>query len=119
MTATTSDNSAIATAPSALELFRAKPAVALTIQALSTSANGLKAVWAHEQETKFGRSVLLWGRDIFIAVALPLLSLIWLAVKLAYQIARKPETRAVIARRYESVKAWAAPKFSYDAEAAD
>jgi hypothetical protein len=100
--------------PSALTTFKARPAVVLTLQSFNTSFNGLQAVWQFESENKFGQSVALWLIDIFKAVVLPLLSLLWLALTTAYQIARKPETRAAFIARYESLKGWLAPKFGYE-----
>jgi hypothetical protein len=74
-------------------------------------------VWAFESENKFGRSVAIFLRDIFVQVALPLLSLLWLALSAVYQKASKPETKAAIIARYEAVKAWASPKFDYERDA--
>jgi hypothetical protein len=91
-----------------------RPSLALIRQSFKTSADGLAAVWAFESENKFGQSVLFWFADIFGAVALPILSLIWLALKLVYQKANHPDTRAAIIARYEVVKAWASPKFDYE-----
>jgi hypothetical protein len=100
--------------PSALSTFKAHPATNLTIQSFQASFNGLAAVWAFEQENHFGQSVALWLIDIFKAVALPILSLIWLALSMAYQKAKHPATRAAVVSRYQSAKAWASPKFGYE-----
>jgi hypothetical protein len=115
MTATTSIETA--TTPSALAIFKAHPATMLTIQSFTTSFNGLAAVWQFEQENKFGQSVAIFLKDIFVQVALPLLSLLWLALSTAYRTARKPETKAAIIARYEAAKAWMAPKFGYERDA--
>jgi hypothetical protein len=123
MTATTPIDSVISiestdtSNQSALATFRAHPAADLIIQSFKSSFNGLAAVWAFEQENRFGRSVATFLKDIFVQVALPLLSLLWLALSTAYQKASKPETKAAIIARYEAVKAWAAPKFGYEREA--
>jgi hypothetical protein len=111
MTTTTPTDSAT---PSALATFRAHPAANLTVKSFTTSFNGLQAVWQFEQENRFGRSVASFLKDIFVQVALPLLSLLWLALSTAYRTARKPETKAAIIARYESVKAWASPKLGYE-----
>jgi hypothetical protein len=102
---------------SALATLRAHPAPNPTIQSFKASANGLAAVWAFESENKFGRSVATFLKDIFVQVALPLLSLLWLALSTAYRTARKPETKAAIIARYEALKTWAAPKFGYERDA--
>jgi hypothetical protein len=102
---------------SALATFRAHPATNLTIQSFTTSFNGLQAVWAFESENKFGQSVAIFLKDIFVQVALPLLSLLWLALSTVYRTARKPETKAAIIARYEAVKTWASPKFGYERDA--
>jgi hypothetical protein len=91
-----------------------KPALALARQSFKASADGLAAVWAFESENKFGQSVAIFLKDIFVQVALPLLSLLWLVLSTAYRTARKPETKAAIIARYESLKAWASPEFGYE-----
>ncbi|MGI8933412.1 MAG: hypothetical protein ACR2FS_05000 [Phormidesmis sp.] len=121
MTATTqitTTSTATASQPnhteSALTTFSAHPSTRLTWQAMTATADGFRAVWAMEKESKFGQSVALFLKDIFIACLLPLLSLLWLALTTAYRFARHPETRAAVVSRYQSAKDWAAPKFGYE-----
>lgn len=127
---TTADNRAItvkaetvapiaADASAKWELFTARPSVAATGSAFKTAGNGFKTIWTEEQENEYGKSFLMWGFSIFKAIALPLLSLIWLAINTAYVWTRKPETKAAIIARYQSLKTWLAPKFSYEREPVD
>jgi len=126
----TTDNAAItvqATSPApivadvsnALETFTTRPAVAASLSALVATGDGVKSVWEFEQQNQFGRSVVLWAWDIFTAVALPLLSLIWLALNKIYVWAIAPQTRAAASEKWAELKAWAAPKFAYENTAAE
>ena len=98
----------------ALETFTARPAVAASLSALVTTGDGVKSVWEFEQQNQFGRSVVLWAWDIFTAVALPLLSLVWLALNKGYVWALTPHTRAAAAEKWAELKVWAALKFDYE-----
>lgn len=116
MTAITSELATVS-AQSPIARFTAHPASIAVKSAIVSSYNGLQAVWQFEQENRFGRSVAIFLKDIFVQVALPLLSLLWLALSTAYRTARKPETKAAIVARYEAVKVWASPKFGYERDA--
>jgi hypothetical protein len=103
--------------PSASPQLEVHPAAVNTAQAFKDTWTGLQAVWQFEKENQFGLSVLKFVGDIFVQVVLPLLSLIWLALSTAYRTARKPETKAAVIARYQSAKAWMAPKFGYERNA--
>lgn len=104
----------IADISTALETFTARPAVAVTLSALNATGDGLKSVWQFEAENKFGLSVASFVWDIFAAVALPLLSLVWLAINKGYVWALSPKTRATASAKWAELKVWAAPKFDYE-----
>ena len=120
MTATTSTQSALTidqvdtSARAALARFRAHPAVALTEQAFTTTADGVKAIWTFEQENKFGQSVALFLKDIFMTCLLPLLSLLWLALATGWNWALNPETHRAIVDKWNAFAVWIAPKFAYN-----
>ena len=102
-----------ATEPSVIARIKSHQATQLTAQAFIKTADGFKAVWAMESENHFGQSVALFLKDIFVACLLPLLSLLWLGLRTAYQIASKPETRAAISSRWNQLTDWLSPKFDY------
>jgi len=110
MTATTSDLTTVP-AQSPVARFTAHLATVAAKDAIVSSYNGFQSVWQFEQENKFGQSVALWLMDIFKAVLLPLLALLWLGLSNAYRICRNPETKAAIVARYESVKGSITAKF--------
>ena len=97
--------------------FKARPSVAATIGALAKAKDGFLDIWFEEKAHEYGRSFIEWLWSIFTAIALPLLSLLWLAINKGYVWSRKPETRAKAAAKWQSVKNWAAPKFDYETEA--
>lgn len=99
------------------EAFIARPGVAATGNALSTIGNSLKAAWKEEQEDRHAQRFFVRAFEFTKAIALPILSLIWLAANHSYQIARKPETKAAAAAKWQRLKTWAAPKFDYEREA--
>ena len=101
------------------ESFTARPGVAATGNALKGAADGLGLVWAHEKEHGTGRQFLEFCLDASKAIALPILSLVWLALNSAYIWIRKPETKAAVSAKWQALKDWAAPKFNYEREQAD
>ena len=98
------------------EAFTARPGVAATGKALSTVKGSLIEIWEYEKETKTGKRFAEFCLDVAKRIALPILSLLWLALNHLYQAARKPEAKAAIVARYQTVKDWAAPKFGYERE---
>ncbi|PZO11256.1 MAG: hypothetical protein DCF25_19740 [Leptolyngbya foveolarum] len=102
---------------SAWDAFSSRPGVAATLSAFRVAASGFKWLWAQEQEFGNVRKFLIFLKDAFNAVALPLLSLVWLALNHLYQWSRKPETKTAVVSRWQSVKGWASPKFAYEREA--
>ena len=86
--------------------FKARPGIAATIGALAKAKDGFVAVWAEENEHEYGRSFFEWLWSIFVAIALPLFSLLWLAINKGYVWSRKPETRAKAAEKWQVVKGW-------------
>lgn len=110
-TSTLTVNDVDTTGREALAAFTSHPAVALTGDAIKATVAGVKLVVDHEREYHAAQHFFQFCIDAFKAIALPLLSLVWLALTTAYKFARNPETKAYIVARYEAVKAWAAPKF--------
>ena len=98
------------------EAFTARPGVAATGNALSTLKASAIEVWKYEKEHHTVKSFALFSWDVVQRIALPILSLLWLALNHLYQAARKPEAKAAIVARYQAVKDWAAPKFGYERE---
>jgi len=96
--------------------FTARPGVAATGNALSTLKASAIEVWKYEKEHHTVKSFALFSWDVVQRIALPILSLLWLALNHLYQAARKPEAKAAIVARYQTVKDWAAPKFGYERE---
>ena len=96
------------------EQFTARPAVAATGKAFKATATGFKTVWDEELTHEYGKSFVLWGFGVLKAIALPLLSLIWLALNTFYVWVRKPETRRAAAARWQSFRAWLEQKFNYE-----
>ena len=96
--------------------FTAHPGVAATGNALIATGKGFKAVWDEEKENEYGKSFVLWGFGVVKAIALPILSLLWLALNSLYVWIHKPETRAAISAKWQAVKAWVAPKSDYKGE---
>lgn len=124
----TADNSAItvqATSPAPIaadasakwEIFTARPGVAATGSAFKKAGSGAKWLWGQEKEYGYVRKFLIFLKDAFNLIALPILSLLWLALNHLYQAARKPETKVAAAAKWQAVKVWAAPKFDYEREA--
>lgn len=124
----TADNSAItvqatelapiaADASAKWESFTARPGVAATGSAFKKAGSGAKWLWAQEKEYGNVRKFLIFLKDAFNAVVLPLLSLVWLALNHVYQWSRKPETKASVIACYQLAKTWAAPKYDYETEA--
>ena len=101
------------------ESIASRPGVAATGNALKGAADGLGLVWAHEKEHGTGRQFLEFCLDAAKAIALPILSLFWLALNSAYIWIRKPETKTAISAKWRSLKNWAAPKFNYERKQAD
>ena len=101
------------------ESFTARPGIAATANALKGSVDALALVWSHEREHGTGRQFLEFCFDASKAIALPILSLFWLALNSVYIWIRKPETKAATSAKWKAVKAWAAPKFNYEREQAD
>ena len=95
------------------EAFTARPAIAATGNALSTLKASAIEVWEYEKENQRVKNFALFCWDVVQRIALPILSLLWLALNHLYQAARKPETRAKAAAKWQSLKVWAAPKFAY------
>ena len=104
-------------AQNALAAFTARPAVAAGLSALNATGEGVKLVWEHEQEYHTFRLFLCFVFDGLKAIFAPLFAVLWLAVNKGYLWTRKSETRAAVAAKWQSVKAWAAPKFDYETEA--
>ena len=102
---------------SAWDAFRARSGVAASLSALSKTKDGFTYIWEAEQEEQFGQSVVAFFWQIFKAVVLPLLSLIWLALNKAYVWLIAPKTRATASEKWAELKEWAAPKF--DCESAE
>lgn len=88
----------------------------LARQALSASAKGFATVWSHEMENKFGRTVVIWSWDIFVAVALPILSFLWLGVSTFARFVCKPETWKYISAQCRKVSDWLSLKFGSEPE---
>ena len=80
------------------------PAIAATISAFSTARDGCNVIWAHEMEHQTGRAFVVFCFEVFKAIVLPLLALLWLAMTTAYRWARSAETRRWIKNRVESVR---------------
>ena len=99
------------------ESIASRPGVAATGNALKGAADGLGLVWAHEKEHGTGRQFLEFCLDAAKAIALPILSLFWLALNNAYLWLRKPETKATVSAKWQALKDWAAPKFGYERSA--
>jgi len=98
------------------ETFTARPGIAATGSALKSTAAGFKWVWRYEKENGTMQTFAAFLWDAFKAIALPLLSLLWLALNHGYEWIRKPETKTAIVARYQSAKSWLAPKFNYERE---
>lgn len=98
---------------SAWDSFSVRPGVAASLFALSKTKDGFMYIWEAEQEEQFGQSVVVFFWQIFKAVALPLLSLIWLAVNKAYVWLIAPQTRAATSEKWAELQNWLAPKFNY------
>ncbi len=99
------------------ESFTARPAVAAAGDTLSTLKGSLVEIWAYEKEKQTVKHFALFCWDVAQRISLPILSLLWLALNHLYQFIRKPETRAQVAAKWQSLKAWAAPKYDYETEA--
>ena len=99
------------------EAFTARPGVAATGNALSTLKASAIEVWKYEKEHHTVKSFALFSWDVVQRIALPVLSLLWLALNHLYQAARKPETKAAAIAKWQTLKAWLAPKFAYETEA--
>ena len=103
----------------AWDSFRVRPGVAVSLSALSKTKEGFIYIWEAEQEEQFGQSVVVFFWQIFKTVALPLLSLIWLALNKGYVWAIAPQTRAAASEKWQELKEWAAPKFGYEKTAVE
>ena len=103
-----------AAASSQWQAFAARPGIAATVSALIASGNGFKRIWNEEKQYEYGKSFIVWGFGVAKAIALPILSLFWLALNSAYIWIRKPETKTAISAKWHSLKDWAAPKFGYE-----
>ena len=99
------------------EAFTARPPIAATGNALSTLKASAIEVWKYEKEHHTVKSFALFSWDVVQRIALPVLSLLWLALNHLYQAARKPETKAAAIAKWQTLKAWLAPKFAYETEA--
>ena len=99
------------------ESFTARPGVAATGNALSTLKASAIEVWEYEKEHHTVKRFALFSWDAVQRIALPVLSLLWLALNHLYQAARKPETKAAAIAKWQTLKAWLAPKFAYETEA--
>ena len=101
----------------ALAAFTARPVVAASLSALNATGEGVKLVWAHEQEYHTARLFLWFVFDALKAIFAPLFAVLWSLVNRAYVWSRKPETRAAVSAKWQALKDWAAPKFAYESEA--
>lgn len=90
--------------------FTIRPGVAASLSALSKTKDGFVYIWEAEQEEQFGQSVVVFLWQIFKAVVLPLLSLLWLALNKGYAWAKEDETRAVAAKKWQEIKKWVSQK---------
>ena len=99
------------------ESFTACPVVSASLFALTATGDGVKLVWAHEQEFHTFRLFLFFVYDGLKAIFTPLFAVLWMAINSLYVWTRKPETKAAVAAKWQAVKGWAAPKFGYDREA--
>lgn len=99
------------------ETFTARPAIAATGNALSTIGDSLKVAWKEEQEDHHAQRFFVRAFEFARVIALPIISLLWLALNYIYQWSRKPETKAAAAAKWQVIKDWAAPKFGYEREA--
>ena len=99
------------------EAFTARPGVAATGNALSTLKASAIEVWKYEKEHHTVKSFAEFAFDASKRIALPILNLGWLAANKGYQHARKPETKAAAIAKWQTLKAWLAPKFDYENEA--
>ena len=91
---------------SAWDSFSVRPGVAASLSALSKTKDGFMYIWEAEQEEQFGQSVVVFLWQIFKAVVLPLLSLVWLALNKGYVWALQPQTRAAASEKWQEVKGW-------------
>lgn len=98
---------------------KAHPATAATTQAARSVWGGFQVIWQFEQENQFGRSVLGFGKDIFVAVLLPVLVLISNGLKAIYVWLCNPETHKGAAENWAKLQVWAAPKFDYETTAVE
>ena len=109
----------IADASNAWNSFSDLPSVAASLSALKSTREGFMYIWEAEQEERFGQRVFTFLWQIFKAVALPLLSLVWLALNKGYVWILQPETRATAFTKWQELKGWAAPKFGYETTAVE
>ena len=96
----------VADVSSAWDAFKDRPGVAASLSALSKAKDGFIYIWEAEKEEQFGQSVVAFFWQIFKAVALPLLSLVWLALNKGYVWALQPQTRAAASEKWQEVKGW-------------
>ena len=115
----TSPSPIVADVSNAWDSFSDRPSVAASLSALKSTRDGFMYIWEAEQEERFGQRVFTFLWQIFKAVALPLLSLVWLALNKGYVWILQPETRATASTKWQELKGWAAPKFGYEATAVD
>ena len=101
----------------AFSSFTARPLIAAGINAAVKTKDGFLAIAAEEKEYEYGRSFIKWLWNVFTALTVPVLALLWLAINKGYVWTRNPETRAEAATKWQSLKDWAAPKFAYETEA--
>ena len=101
----------------AIASFASRPVVAASLSALNATGEGVRLVWAHEMEYHTVRHFFGFLLDAAKAIFAPLFAVLWLAINRAYVWVRKPETRAAVSAKWQSLKTWAAPKFAYETEA--
>lgn len=97
----------------------AHPATTATTQAAKSVWDGFQAIWQFEEENRFGRSAIGFGRDIFVAILLPILLLIGNGLKAIYAWLCNPETHKGASEKWAKVQAWAAPHYDYEATATE
>jgi len=101
----------------AISAFTARPAVAAGLSALNAVGDGVKLIWEYEQDSRTVRNFLIFLWDAGKAIFAPLFAVLWLAINKGYVWSRKPETRTMVAAKWQTLKGWAAPKFAYEREA--
>ena len=92
--------SSLAPTPAFVAAVAQHPATIATRSAFAATANGIVAIYEFERDNEFGLSVASFIKDIFVQIALPLLSLFWLAVCAVCQQVSNPKTWERIGHLY-------------------